>query len=112
VVVLGLGPIGDMSTRIARHRGAAQVIGVDLVPERLERVRANGVEAVNLDAHDHHLGDHLREMTGERGPDAVIDAVGMEAHGAPGARLAQQATALLPGAVAAPHCPSSGFTAG
>ena len=44
VVVLGLGPIGDMACRIALHQGAAQVIGVDLVAERLERARARGVE--------------------------------------------------------------------
>src|SRR5215212_1984293 len=50
VVVLGLGPIGDMSARIALHRGAARVIGVDLVPERLERARGRGVEALDLNA--------------------------------------------------------------
>ena len=44
VAVLGLGPIGEMSRRVAQHRGAGQVIGVDLVPERLERARAHGVE--------------------------------------------------------------------
>ena len=49
LAVLGLGPIGDMATRIARHRGIEQVIGIDLVPERLERVRARGVTAIDLD---------------------------------------------------------------
>src|SRR6476646_2328208 len=44
LVVLGLGPIGDMVTRIARHRGVERVIGVDLVDERLARVQAHGVE--------------------------------------------------------------------
>ena len=99
VVVLGLGPIGDMSSRIAMHRGH-RVIGVDLVPERLARAAANGVEVLNLREHDDDLAETIREMTGGRGPDSVIDAVGMEAHGSPGARLAQQITSLMPDAIA------------
>ncbi|MEU1423286.1 zinc-dependent alcohol dehydrogenase [Kitasatospora sp. NPDC005751] len=101
LVVLGLGPIGDMCTRIAAHRGAGQVIGVDLVPERLERVRARGTTVLDLDRHGKGLADTIREMTDGRGPHAVIDAVGMEAHGSPAATLAQQSTALLPSALAA-----------
>src|ERR1700754_3796927 len=81
LVVLGLGPIGDMATRIAPRRGVEKVSGVDLVPERLERVRARGVTALDVTGHGRHLGDYVREMTGGRGPDAVVDAVGMEAHG-------------------------------
>jgi len=100
VVVLGLGPIGDMSARIAAHRGH-RVIGVDLVPERLARVRARGIEVLDLDQHKNDLPDAIREMTEGRGPDSVIDAVGMEAHGAPGAKLAQQMTSLLPDSIAA-----------
>jgi threonine dehydrogenase-like Zn-dependent dehydrogenase len=99
VVVLGLGPIGDMSCRIAHHRGH-EVIGVDLVPERLERVRARGIEVLDLSQHEDDLADVIRERTDGRGPDSVIDAVGMEAHGSPGAKLAQQITGLLPDAVA------------
>jgi threonine dehydrogenase-like Zn-dependent dehydrogenase len=99
VVVLGLGPIGDMSCRIASHRGY-RVIGVDLVPERLERVRARGAEVIDLREHDADLAEVIRDMTDGRGPDSVIDAVGMEAHGAPVAKLAQQATGLLPDAIA------------
>jgi threonine dehydrogenase-like Zn-dependent dehydrogenase len=99
VVVLGLGPIGDMSCRIALQRGR-RVIGVDLVPERLERVRARGAEVIDLREHDADLAEVIRDMTDGRGPDSVIDAVGMEAHGAPIAKLAQQATGLLPDAVA------------
>jgi threonine dehydrogenase-like Zn-dependent dehydrogenase len=98
-VVLGLGPIGDMSARIATHQGA-RVIGVDLVPERLERARARGVETIDLREHDKDLAEVIREMTDGRGPDSVIDAVGMEAHGAPGAKLAHQMTSLLPNAIA------------
>jgi threonine dehydrogenase-like Zn-dependent dehydrogenase len=98
VTVLGLGPIGDMAARIAAHRGH-KVIGVDLVPERLERVRRFGVETIDLRSAD-DLGDAVRGLTDGRGTDAVIDAVGMEAHGAPVAGLAQRVTGWLPDAVA------------
>ena len=81
VAVLGLGPIGDMSCRVALHRGAEKVIGVDLVPERLQRARARGVEVFDLMSYDGGLPDAIREVTDGRGPDSVIDAVGMEAHG-------------------------------
>jgi threonine dehydrogenase-like Zn-dependent dehydrogenase len=95
VVVLGLGPIGDMSARIAHHRDR-QVIAVDLVPERLQRARDFGVEAIDLNDHEDDLPDVLRAMTNGRGPDAVIDAVGMEAHGSPAANAAMQMTTFLP----------------
>jgi threonine dehydrogenase-like Zn-dependent dehydrogenase len=95
LLVLGLGPIGEMATRIAQHRGVEQVLGVDLVPERLARARAHGVDALNLEEHD-DLAAVVRERTGGRGPDAVIDAVGMEAHGSPIGKLAHRLTALLP----------------
>jgi threonine dehydrogenase-like Zn-dependent dehydrogenase len=100
LAVLGLGPIGDMCTRIARHLGAERVIGIDLVPERLERARAHGVETFDLIGSDDLVGA-IREATDGRGPDAVIDAVGMEAHGSPLGKLAQQLSGLLPDAVAA-----------
>jgi threonine dehydrogenase-like Zn-dependent dehydrogenase len=98
VAVLGLGPIGDMAARIALHRGH-QVIGVDLVPDRIERARTRGVDALDLREHD-DIGDTIREMTGGRGPDAVIDAVGMEAHGDTVGKLAHRMAALLPRVVA------------
>jgi len=99
VTVLGLGPIGDMASRIALHRGH-RVIGVDLVPERLERVRARGAEVLDLRDHESDLPDTIRAMTDGRGTDSVIDAVGMEAHGSPAAKLAQQIAGLLPDPVA------------
>jgi threonine dehydrogenase-like Zn-dependent dehydrogenase len=99
LLVLGLGPIGEMSTRIAQHLGIEQVLAVDLVPERLERSRAHGVDAIDLQASD-ELAAVVREKTGGRGPDAVIDAVGMEAHGAPIGKLAHRLTGLLPDAAA------------
>ena len=98
VTVLGLGPIGDMSARIALHRGH-RVIGVDIVPERLERARGRGVEVLDLNDHG-DLGETIREMTDGRGTDAVIDAVGMEAHGSPGMKVAHQLTGLLPSSLA------------
>src|SRR4051812_3288081 len=98
--VLGLGPIGDMCSRIALHRGH-RVIGVDLVDDRLARARGNGVETLDLRQHSDDLAHIVRGMTDGRGPDSVIDAVGMEAHGAPGAKLAQDITGLLPDSVAA-----------
>ncbi|ORL81676.1 zinc-dependent alcohol dehydrogenase [Prescottella equi] len=100
LTVLGLGPIGDMAARIAAHRGV-RVIGVDRVPERLERLRARGIEVLDLREND-DIGATIRDMTGGRGTDAVIDAVGMEAHGSPGAKLVQQATSFMPDAVAGP----------
>jgi threonine dehydrogenase-like Zn-dependent dehydrogenase len=101
LVVLGLGPIGDMACRIARHLGVEQVIGIDLVPERLERARAFGVEALDLQEHDAGIVKIVRDLTEGRGPDSVVDAVGMEAHGAPVAKVAQQITGYLPDALAA-----------
>jgi len=99
VLVLGLGPIGEMSCRIAQHRGCEHVLAIDLVPERLERARAHGVDAINLEEHD-DLAAVVQDKTDGRGPSAVIDAVGMEAHGAPVSKLAQRMVGLLPDAVA------------
>jgi S-(hydroxymethyl)glutathione dehydrogenase/alcohol dehydrogenase len=101
LAVLGLGPIGDMAARIGLHRGY-RVIGVDLVPERLQRAAARGVETLDVTQYDGDLSDHIRELTDGRGPDSVIDAVGMEAHGAPVAGIAQKLTGLLPDALARP----------
>jgi threonine dehydrogenase-like Zn-dependent dehydrogenase len=96
VVVLGLGPIGSMACRVATHLGASRVIGVDLVPERLSRARAHGAEVIDLNAVRGDIAVAIRDTLASDGPDAVIDAVGMEAHGSGGAKLAQQLTALLP----------------
>ncbi|MBQ1092722.1 zinc-dependent alcohol dehydrogenase [Streptomyces sp. B93] len=101
IAVLGLGPIGDMACRIAQLRGAGRVFGVDLVPERLERARARGVQTYDLRSFDKEkeLVAAIQDETDGRGPDAVIDAVGTEAHGSAAARLAQQATSVMPRAV-------------
>jgi threonine dehydrogenase-like Zn-dependent dehydrogenase len=81
LAVLGLGPVGQLAVRSALHRGVGRVIGVDLVPDRIEKARASGAEV--LDASDTDVAQALRDLTDGRGPDAVIDAVGMEAHGNP-----------------------------
>jgi threonine dehydrogenase-like Zn-dependent dehydrogenase len=107
VVVLGLGPIGDMASRIASHH-SARVIGVDLVDARLERGRARGTEVLDLREHKNDLGDAIRDMTDGRGPDSVIDAVGMEAHGSPVNKLTHQLVSLLPDKIAAPMMMSFG----
>jgi threonine dehydrogenase-like Zn-dependent dehydrogenase len=99
LAVLGLGPIGDMACRIALHQGVRQVIGVDLVPERLARARARGTTVLDLREHD-DIGAAVRELTGGRGADSVVDAVGLEAHGSPTAKMMQTVAGKLPGKVA------------
>jgi threonine dehydrogenase-like Zn-dependent dehydrogenase len=98
VLVLGLGPIGDMATRVAKHLGAGQVIASDVVPERIARARRNDVQVIESTKQADVVAQ-VRDMTDGRGPDAVIDAVGMEAHGSPLASLAQKATAVVPDAI-------------
>jgi len=99
VAVLGLGPIGQMAARMARHLGADRVIGVDRVPERLALAERFAVETVNFDEVD-DVAARLIDLTGGRGPDSVIEAVGMEAHGSPLVATAQRLTGLLPDAIA------------
>ncbi|MCD6016658.1 MAG: glutathione-dependent formaldehyde dehydrogenase [Solirubrobacterales bacterium] len=111
VTIFGLGPIGRMAARIARHKGR-RVIGVDTVPERLERARADDVEVLEIadgagDASA--IADHIRHLTEGRGTDSAIDAVGMEAHGAPLASLAQRAAGLLPDMLARPLIERAGI---
>lgn len=100
LAVLGLGPIGEMACRIALARGIENVFGVDMVPERLARTGSRGVKTFDFDANPRFV-EQIRELTGGRGPDSVIDAVGMEAHGSPVAKFAHDATGLLPKKAAA-----------
>jgi threonine dehydrogenase-like Zn-dependent dehydrogenase len=100
VAVLGLGPIGQMAARIVAHQGAT-VYAVDKVPERLAMAARHGVHVINRDDCD-DVPAAVRDLTGGRGPDSVIDAVGMEAHGSKGAEIAQKVTGLLPKAVSEP----------
>ena len=83
LLVLGLGPIGDMACRIAQQRWIDKIIAVDLVDARLERALAQGIQVIDLREHEDDLPEVVRELTDGRGPDSVIDAVGMEAHGSP-----------------------------
>ena len=96
VIVFGLGPIGDMAARIAKYRGAKTVIGVDVVPERLERAKRRGITTIDLTQHEDDLLDVVKGYTDGRGADAAIDAVGMEAHGSGGAKLLQTTAGFLP----------------
>ncbi|AIY18035.1 Zn-dependent alcohol dehydrogenase [Pimelobacter simplex] len=98
LLVMGAGPIGDMAARIALHEGR-RVVVADRVPERLARVRARGAETIDIEAVD-DLGTEIRDRTDGRGADAVIDAVGMEAHGNPVAEKVIKAVGLLPDAAA------------
>ncbi|HVL65580.1 MAG TPA: zinc-dependent alcohol dehydrogenase [Actinomycetota bacterium] len=107
LAVLGLGPIGQMCVRIAAHLGVSPIVGVDLLPDRLTAAASFGATPVNL-ADVESVGDAIRDLTGGRGADAVIDAVGMEAHGAPFAQWAQKAVSLLPDKLAAPLVEKAG----
>ena len=98
VAVFGLGPIGQMSCRIAKRRGA-RVIGVDLVSERLALAGKYDVELIDAEETE-DVPEAIRELTGGRGTDSVIEAVGMEAHGDQIGKAAHGAAALLPGSVA------------
>jgi threonine dehydrogenase-like Zn-dependent dehydrogenase len=99
VAVVGLGPIGQMSARIARHLGAERVIAVDNVPERLAMARRNGIETIDSGEVD-DVPAAIFELTGGRGADGVIEAVGMEAHGTPFQAAAMKGAGMLPDALA------------
>lgn len=95
VAVFGLGPVGQMCARSAKVLGAGAVYGVDVVPERLAMARRAGVRVIDARG-DGRVPDRLRELTGGRGPDSVIDAVGMESRGSPVAKAGQQVVSRLP----------------
>lgn len=99
VAVIGLGPIGEMATRIAAYQGAKKIIGIDLIPERLERAKSHGVDVIDVrdfEGDQQALAQTVRDKLGGRSPEAVIDAVGMEAHGSPNIKAIQQLTGMLP----------------
>lgn len=80
VAVWGCGPVGQFAIRSALMLGAERVIAIDRIPERLQLAEAGGAETINFEEVD--AGEALKEMTGGRGPDRCIEAVGLEAHGA------------------------------
>jgi threonine dehydrogenase-like Zn-dependent dehydrogenase len=101
VAVFGLGPIGQMAARIARHQGF-RVIAVDSVPERNAMARRHGIEVVDSGTVD-DVTAAIRDLTDGRGTDSAIDAVGMEAHGGSAIpQLAQKMASKLPDAISAP----------
>ncbi len=84
VAVWGCGPVGQFAIASAKLLGAERVIGIDRFPERLSMAKtgAKADDVINYEERDTY--DALMEMTGGRGPDACIDAVGLEAHGGHG----------------------------
>lgn len=106
VAVFGLGPIGQLCARIARHRGA-RVIGVDLVSERLVMAARHGIDVLDVRERD-DIATAIRDRTDGRGADSVIDAVGMEAHGSPVAEFGQKIVTALPDAIAEPLMSKAG----
>ena len=99
LAIIGLGPIGQMVGRIARHLGVGRVIGVDLVDERLALAAQWGMETVDV-RQVADVSRRLIELTDGRGPDSVVEAVGMEAHGSPVAKAAHAVVGMLPDALA------------
>jgi threonine dehydrogenase-like Zn-dependent dehydrogenase len=79
VAIWGCGPVGQFAIRSAYMLGAERVIAIDRFSERLQMAKESKAEIINYEEVD--AGEALKEMTGGRGPDACIDAVGMEAHG-------------------------------
>nr|WP_314316591.1 zinc-dependent alcohol dehydrogenase [Kocuria rhizophila] len=98
LAVLGLGPVGQLAVRSAALQGVKRVIAVDLVDERLALAKSWGAETVDLREVD-DVSDTLKDMTDGRGPDGVLDAVGMEAHGNPIAEKVVAGAARLPKAL-------------
>jgi len=78
VAVWGCGPVGQFTIRSAILLGAERVIAIDRLPERLEMARKGGAVTINYE--EENVYDALMEMTGGRGPDSCVDAVGLEAH--------------------------------
>ncbi|MCW4385239.1 alcohol dehydrogenase catalytic domain-containing protein [Salinibacterium sp. SYSU T00001] len=105
VVVLGLGPVGQFAARVAKYRGY-EVLAVDPVPERRALAERHGVQTFDL---TDTITAELRERTLGRGPDSVIDAVGMEAHGSTAIGVVQQAVTLLPDAIGRPMMDKMGM---
>jgi threonine dehydrogenase-like Zn-dependent dehydrogenase len=79
VAIWGCGPVGQFAIRSAFMLGAGRVIAIDRVPERLEMAQAAGAETLNSDEVD--ITEALHDLTGNQGPDACMDVVGMEAAG-------------------------------
>jgi threonine dehydrogenase-like Zn-dependent dehydrogenase len=79
IAVWGAGPVGQFAIKSCFMLGAARVIAIDNVPTRLELAKKSGAETINFD--DGDVPEKLKHLTAGRGPDACLDAVGLEAHG-------------------------------
>ena len=104
LAVYGLGPIGQMRARIGRHLGA-RVFGIDPIAERRDMAARQRIEAF---AGGEYTADEILDATEGRGPGALVDAVGMEAHGSPVGKFAHDVTGLLPDAIAEPLMQNEG----
>jgi threonine dehydrogenase-like Zn-dependent dehydrogenase len=102
VAVWGCGPVGQFAIKSAYLLGAERVIAIDQVPERLRMAEAEG-KAEILDFSKQDIFEELKERTGGRGPDACIDAVGLEAHGTSPDALYDRAKAAMFLATDRPH---------
>src|SRR4051812_22068758 len=104
LAVIGLGPVGQLAVRAALHLGIPTVIGVDLVPERLAKAQAAGAQTVDVSevSGSDGVAAVLRDLTDGRGPDSVLEAVGMEAHGNPIAEKVIGLASRLPKPIAQP----------
>jgi threonine dehydrogenase-like Zn-dependent dehydrogenase len=107
LAVLGLGPVGQFAARIGRHLGH-RVLAVDPVPERRAMAERHGIETFDLADDQLDLLELLRDETEGRGPDSVVDAVGMEAHGNPGVEFVQKAVGILPDGISKPMMQKAG----
>jgi threonine dehydrogenase-like Zn-dependent dehydrogenase len=105
LAVMGLGPVGQFVSRIGAYCGY-RVLAVDPVAERRELAERHGAEALDL---TDTIVAELRDLTDGRGADAVVDAVGLEAHGNAAVASAQRAIGLLPDAAARPLMEKTGM---
>jgi threonine dehydrogenase-like Zn-dependent dehydrogenase len=107
LAIVGLGPVGQLAVRSAKHLGIPNVIGLDLVPDRLEKARQAGATVLDVSADG--IADAVRDLTEGRGPDGVLEAVGMEAHGNPIAERVIGLASRMPKAVAQPMIENAGI---
>lgn len=102
VAIWGAGPVGQFAIKSAFMLGAERVISIDRIPERLQMSREQGgAEVINFD--EAEVQEVLKEMTGGRGPDSCIDAVGLESHGASVDALVDRVKAATMLATDRPH---------
>jgi threonine dehydrogenase-like Zn-dependent dehydrogenase len=97
IAIWGCGPVGILTIKSCQLLGAKRVIAIDSVPERLALARTAGAETI--DSNEHNVHETLMEMTKGQGPDAVIEAVGLESHGANS--LVERAAAAVQSTVSA-----------